>query len=203
MKRSGSGSCVTLVVLAVAVILTACGTSPPVRYYGFAARPSETGTWQSVGAIDVALGPVRLANYLDRPEIATRVSDEELRFSEVNRWAGRLGEETLVALTHALPELLPRATVVAEASPAASAARYRVELVVNRFDGQLDGELLLDADWAVTERATAEVVAAGQSVVRQPVSGQSYDALVRAHGVAVKQLAKDVAGVVGPLLSSQ
>jgi uncharacterized lipoprotein YmbA len=201
MKRSLSGSCIAAILLAILLVLTGCGSSPPVRYYSLTPQPAETGTRQSAGVADVVFGPVALAAYLDRPEIVTRVADEELRFSEVHRWSGRLREDIVISGTNTLRELLPGATFVADSNPGASAARYRADVVVSRLDGHPSGELVLDASWAVIKQPENEILISGRTVARQSVQGEGYDALVRAHAAAVQQLGADIASALSPLLN--
>ena len=200
MKRSVSTLLVAPVLLA-AVAFSGCGSSPPVRYYSLTPQPADTGTRQSGGVADVVFGPVALASYLDRPEIATRVADEELHFSEVHRWSGRLREDIVITGTNTLREQLPGATILVDSNLGASAARYRVEVVVSRLDGQPDGELMLDASWAVIRQGENAILVSGQTVTRRRVEGEGYDALVRAHATAVQQLGADIASVLNPLLN--
>jgi len=71
------------------------------------------GSDASAGVIPVeegavlALGPVRLPEYLDRPQIATRSEGNEVRLHETERWAGSLQEDVSRVMVEISPPCSP------------------------------------------------------------------------------------------------
>ena len=79
---------------ALLTLLCACGTSPPVHYYTLsepaAASVAKTGT------TIVAIGPFTVPDYLQKPYIVIRESDQRMRFAEYHRWV-EAPQDALVA----------------------------------------------------------------------------------------------------------
>ena len=75
-----------LLALLPAILLAACGTSPPVHYYSL--EPSAGfETRDGPGAAMIGMGPLRLPDYLKRTRIVTRGPGNEIRVHEEARWA--------------------------------------------------------------------------------------------------------------------
>ena len=74
----------------VSLLLTACGSSPPVRYFSLSSTVTGGGQ-DAENAVVLGLGPIRMAEYLNRSQIVTRGSDAEIKVDEFNRWAEPLG----------------------------------------------------------------------------------------------------------------
>ena len=79
------------------------GPSPPPRYYILSGTKKdafyhERNIWPN--AIKLVIGPIEIPPYLDRTQIVTRVSRDELFVSNANRWAEPLsrGIERTLAL---------------------------------------------------------------------------------------------------------
>ena len=81
---------------AAVLLLGACASSPPSSFYlltPMSAAPAVRGSGPIVG-----VGPVRLADYLDRPQIVSRAAPNRLQVSEVHRWGGSLQDNLLLVL---------------------------------------------------------------------------------------------------------
>ncbi len=77
----------------VAAMLGGCGSTPPSRFYHLDSMTSPGEGGQQTGGEEktiISLGPVRIPDYLDRPQIITSSGDNEFNLSEFDRWAGSL-----------------------------------------------------------------------------------------------------------------
>src|SRR5690606_33759292 len=66
----------------LALMLGACGTSAPVRYYTLA--PVAAGVPQGAtpaGSLTLIVGPIELPAYVGRPQLAVRTGEGQLEFS--------------------------------------------------------------------------------------------------------------------------
>src|SRR5271157_1862130 len=75
------------------VILTGCARSPSSKFYQLNEVLNETSATHAVSpdlSQVIAIGPVRIPDYLDRPQIVIRSGKNELKLSEFDRWAGSL-----------------------------------------------------------------------------------------------------------------
>ena len=85
-------------IFAAVLLVSACGSSPPVRYYTLStasvATPEDPADARILG-----LGPLNVPEYLNRTQIVTRGNGAELIVHEFSHWAepldmalGRRGE---------------------------------------------------------------------------------------------------------------
>ena len=122
----------------LAGVLSGCATSPTSRFYQLSAVSGRTAEKQdsSRGNLIVVIGPIRIPDYLDRPQIVTRSGKNELHLSEFNRWAGPLDSDIVRVIVEDVSAQLPpdsffviRWTSLLESRLPVS---YRVEILVER-----------------------------------------------------------------------
>jgi uncharacterized lipoprotein YmbA len=70
---------------------------------------------------------------------------------------------------------------------------YRVEVVVNRFDGQLGGDVVLDAKWSIVTEMTNKLDITRTSYIRENTSGSDFEALVNASSLAIARMSEEIA----------
>ena len=145
----------------------------------------------------IAVGPVHLPGYLDRPQIVTRAGKNELRLSEFDRWAGSLDSDVTRVLVEDISGLLPadHFSVVSWIPYLESQvpASYRVEVIVDRFEGTLGDAVLLKAQWEVFSQ-NRSLLLKREAMITAQVDGTSYDALVSAMSSALEKLSSDISG---------
>ena len=184
------------------MILTGCASSPASKFYQLNPIQNTTSV-TSDGSPDqiqvIAIGPVRIPDYLDRPQIVTRSGKNELKLSEFDRWAGSLESDVNRVLVEDISSLLPadrfsvvRWTPYLESQVPAS---YRVEVLVDRFEGTLGDSVLLKAQWEVFSQDRS-LLLQKESRISEQMNGSSYDALVAAMSSALERLSRDISGGV-------
>ena len=138
-------SCILLVVSILLVLIgfgAGCfGTTPASRFYvlsPMAAPDKKLPVDELVGVF-----PVRLPEYLDHPQIITRVSPNELRKSEFDRWAEPLKENFTRVLVENLLSLLGSDKVLSMPRTIDIPITRSVFVEVFQFDGNSAGEVVL------------------------------------------------------------
>ena len=183
---------------AAVLMLAGCaGQSPRTDFYMLSVADSPALP-QAVAAgcdrVPITIGPVTWPRYLDQPRIVTRTGPNSLEFNEFNRWAGSLRDDFGRALRKNLTGLLETERLSSYGDSARLPSRYRVELVVEQFDGALDGEVVLDVKWAVFAQTSGEPVGMPHAtIVREPVTAPGYAGLAEASSKAVAGLAREIA----------
>ena len=179
-----------------------CASSKPARFYTLNSLSTSGEHPQSVAArqgIAVAIGPVAIPDYLDRPQIVSRSGPRELKLAEFERWAGSLEEDISRVLAENLSVLLAPDNVTVlrwgrDAYP--FPAQYRVGVDVLRFDGTIGESVILSARWSVSREEEKKVLSAGESNVREPVGRPDYGALVEAMSRALETLGREIAAAI-------
>lgn len=152
------------------------------------AEPTSTSTRLAVG-----LGPVRLPGYLDRSEMATRVSNGQIDFSRSDRWAEPLSTGVSRVLTLDLAGALGTEDVVSFPWPAASRIDWTVAVDIDVFERDTAGTFTIDARWRIRHGQTRELVRAGVKVLREEAPTNDAEGSVEAANRALATLAQAIA----------
>ena len=184
-----------VVALTVMIVSGCAGTSPPVTFYTLdrdasISQSSPAGT--ACGGKVIAVGPVNWPRYLDQPRIVTRTGPNTLGFDEFHRWGGSLSDEFKRTLIKGLSGLLPASKMMDLRLTLRHTPDYRVELGVKQFDGQLGGEVILDAVWVIVVQKTGKALELQHSTITKQMPGMDYAALASASSLAVAGLGREI-----------
>lgn len=182
-------------LVAIALLLgTACATTPSARFFALNATPAAARG--ATSGISLALGPIDLPEYLDRPQIVTRVGGNRLNVDEFNRWGGSLEEEISRVLALHLGQRLGAQRVYSYPSRVVAETDYRIALEIRAFDGTLGGEVTLDAAWSLIDDRSGSILQSGQAVFHQRAAGGDYDGYAAALSDTLAQLGDQLAGLL-------
>jgi len=182
-----------LAVVALLALAACLGPrSDPSAFFLLSSPPPDvTGTPVPVR---IGVGPVTLPGYLERPQIVTRISDDEIALSEADRWAEPLADNLVRTLEENLAGLLPGSSSVGYPWYAAGAPDYAVALEVRRFEADASGAVVLDATWRLSRDDSQ--VAAGATRIEEQAVGFDRAAAVAAHSRALAELSREIAAAV-------
>jgi uncharacterized protein len=177
------------------LLLLGCAGNAPSRYYVLSPVMGETKITPEESCVSVGIGPIKLPEYVNRPQIVTRTTPNELVLSYFDLWA----EPLIDSVPRILAENISRLRCTKEISlfpwRPSRVPDYRVEVELLRMDGTLGGTLSLEAWWSVSYGVEKARVSR-KSSYSEPVAGQDYDALIQAHSRALAALSRDIAGVL-------
>jgi hypothetical protein len=193
-----------LVMGALAVSLVAMGgcvnlgegTKENTRFYMLNSLPSlevNKGALDTRKCLAIGLGPVAFPEYLNRPQIVTRVSQNEIKPAEFHWWAESLKENFSRVVAQNLSSLLCTRSVAIFPWKGSTPIDYRVGVEVIRLDGSLGGNSELIAHWAISDGDGKTVLLSRESSYSEPVGPQNYEGLVSAQSRAVETLSRDIA----------
>lgn len=176
-------------------LLSACGSTPPTQFYKLNSLPSGQQEYPAAHLgedISIGVGPVVFPMFLDRPQIVTRKSQNQLQISEFNRWAGSLPRDFSRVLAENISTLLPTDRVAVYPWGDTFSPTYQIKLYVDQFDGQLGEQVLLRVTWSVVDQQGANELVGRKSLVVEPVSGNDYEGLVVAQSNALATLSRTI-----------
>ncbi|MEJ2577056.1 MAG: PqiC family protein [Gammaproteobacteria bacterium] len=182
-----------LVAALVAAVTVGCATPTPARFYTLSETPVAAPVGRLAADRTLAVGPVDLPEYLDRPQIVTRIGDSELQVNEFHRWGGVLQEEATRVVARDLARLLDTRRVHVYPSRVSRLTDYRVVIELRSFEGTLGGEVVLDAAWTILDERTAEPLHTGFSRARAMAAGPGFDAYTRALSEVLGGLGRAIA----------
>lgn len=134
------------------VLLAACGSSPKTEFYvlnadlGSVAQSANLSSGPAVG-----VWQVKLPDLLDRSEIVTRDNQFKITMADFSWWAGNLSENMTLLIVAQLSQHLQSNRVVTSPWPSYRKNDYQVITRVERFDGELGGEVVLRGLWSLLD----------------------------------------------------
>jgi len=178
----------------LAWVLAGClGASRPVDFYTLTPLPRPTAGPDATPGTIIALYPVVIPEYIDRPQIVTRTDDNQIALSEFNRWGGTLKHELTIVLVENLNVLLAERRANVMLDTLTFDPNYLVTVTVNRFDGQLGNTVWLNAAWSIRDLKAKKMLAVKTSVIQEKAAAQDYAALVAAESRAIAALSREIA----------
>jgi len=163
-------------VAAALLLLSACASSPPTRFYTLSDTPAPGGT--TVGAGQVVIGSVSIPGEIDRPEIVRRIGPNQLSVAGSDRWAAPLEDIIRRVLID---------DVARRAPPGAAAAGEPQRLVsvdIHEFYGDAGCNVTLRAVWALKQAGAQPT----SEEIRVPSGGACPATLPETMSVALGQL---------------
>ena len=203
-SRSG-----VIVLILLGVVLSGCITtnpSQPAKFY-LLSPMSESKKAPQVeigeGCFAIGVGPVRIPEYLNRPQIVSRKSAIELFLDEFNKWAEPLEDNFTRVLAENLANILHTEPIAIFPSRGSIPVDYRVTVDVIRFDGMMGKDITLIARWAIFGKEREELLSIRRSVYTEPAGENTYKILVLAKSRAIEKLSKDIAAAIKELISGK
>ena len=189
-----------LPLLAIILILTGCGTTPPSKFYMLESMPEDEAIQASSGRqsdVHIGIGPIKFADYLDRTQIVTRTDGAEVKLSETHRWAEPLRDNFGRILAENLSKLLHTDEITLHPSRSWSEIDYQVLVNVWRFDASAQGKVSLVANWSLRGKGGSQRLTMKKSVFSADVeSAASYADIVRALSETVGMLSHEIARAI-------
>ena len=199
-----SGRFFLLTTLCIFGMSLSCSRTQPPRFYALSALvpPAASGTLD-LGKTTLAVGPVALPEYVDRPQIVTQQGQHTYELADFDQWAEPVDDNFSRVLTDNLSSLLRAEEIAVFPWQSSFDSTYRVKVEVTRFSGTVGGSASLRARWYIFSKDTKTPLATRQSNFSESVSGQDYEALVAALSRTIESLSQAIALAVRGLHESQ
>ena len=167
----------TLGLIAVFVIIlggcVSVPNSPNPRFYSLRAMDSQEISKFDTKELVVAIGPVKIPEYLNRPQIATMNKDETLSFSEFNRWAEPLDFALERIINENLSNILDGAIIETFPWDLAVPVKYQVIASVIRLDNEFNEKLIFVVQWSIIDLEKKHAIFTKRSEFIQPINPQN------------------------------
>ncbi|MEE4143923.1 MAG: ABC-type transport auxiliary lipoprotein family protein [Halieaceae bacterium] len=173
-----------LCALAV-VLLTACSSQPPQTATYLLRSEVPAGADVPLSDSGIALGNIRVAKYIDQPGLVLATGDGTIHAAKFHVWA----EPLQVALRRYLATLVSDASGRDIAAATDSATVTRIDVSVDQLHGTGSGSAVLVAYWNIDSQGQSKSYRFSE---QQSLSGDGYDALVRAQETLLKRLAEAI-----------
>lgn len=142
----------------------------------------------------IGVGPVMVAEYIDRPNLVVAESEHELGVAEDHRWAGDLSAAVARVTAANLGRRLDTGNVRTYPWSGEDGMRRQVVIDVRQLHGGYDGHAVLEAGWRVYALPERRLVVSKTFVAREALASDGYPALVAAESRLLSRLAAEISG---------
>lgn len=170
-------------------------SSPNPRFY----MPDSVSREEAVEKIDIApgmiiaIGPVSIPEYLDRPQMVTKNKDGTLLFAQFDRWGEPLDSGIARLLNEGLASLLPQASFQLFPCNFTIPLNYQVIVEIIQLESELNKDMALTAQWSIIDAKSRKLLLTRRSQVIKPIDPHNYSGLSKALGAACFSLSKEIA----------
>lgn len=187
-------------VALLALVVGACSSVPPVRYFTLVPAPgTDAAAAPTAHAFQFELLPVTVPAQVDQPQLVVRQGGQGVAMLQGQRWIAPLGDEVRGALSADLTRDFHAQDV--SGLPAQGKDTLRIKVDVRRFDSVPGSYAYVDAAWSVRPLKGGEPLACSSRI--SETVGEGYDALVQGHQQAIARLASQIGAVAGALANGQ
>jgi uncharacterized lipoprotein YmbA len=198
--RSNHFRVIGIALLSSLLALNGClggpGKTPPTKYYILNSSSIAENDAASVAILKdatVGVGPIKLSQVLDRPQIIMRTSKNEIRIADLARWAGPLHEMVANVMVDNLTALLPGTEILKFPWPVTIPVTYQVTMDITQFDGMPGGDVNLRTRWGILGEGGKKILANKQTVLNEPIGGDTIADMVSAQSRLVAKLSHEIA----------
>lgn len=191
-------------MVVLALLSSGCmRNSGPVQFYllnadsgiADAVRVSAAGQDPVIG-----LGPIRIPDYLNRPQMIVAVSDNQYRLFEDHRWAERLDQNISLALFKALPRQLGTDRIVRFPWSSRQVVDYQVGIDILEFNVDASGQSRLIAQWFIKPKDMPAIDK--RSTYQFPASTTDHALMVKAQSQCLTKLGQEISETLRRLMAS-
>ena len=169
--------------LVLLTILTSCfgtgGEKITTKYYLIDPVESVALNFTLDQPMAVEIIDIHIPQYLERFQIATRIGENRLNFSESNQWGENLRKNLMRTLSRNLSRLLSTHDIGTPLKRSSSTPDYRVQIYIEQFERDVDLKVKLSARWQISGNESSEPLGIySQEMVSLPTEKDDYDQMV-------------------------
>lgn len=150
-------------ILVFSSLLTACTASnDTTRFYTL--KPATSRILNNNVDSDshsISIESLTIPRLLNRPQIVSRIGNNEIRRAEYHQWGGSVVEEIKQLLIYTLNQELSNTGDYVSPSDSRSRPDYNLYLDINRLDGQLGEEAMIELTWLLESDRDHQLSARG------------------------------------------
>ncbi|SFV59325.1 protein of unknown function DUF330 [hydrothermal vent metagenome] len=185
-----------LYILFISVGLLLIGCSSKSNFYQLYPKSAQnTNSTKSTKGTVIGIAEVKVAEYLTKSAIVTRMDASRVAIHETDLWAGSFAKNIQSVLTHNIASLLPRYTFLAYPWEEPIDDKYRIYITIDRFDGSQTGKVTLQGRWSVINKEENKVLYS-ESVNYTAQGGKTLGAIIDTQSKLLEQLSRRIAAKV-------
>lgn len=197
LAKKYSGLALLFILLMISGCVSAV-TSPQARFYTLRSLRDQAQKIEAPalkGAI-IGLGPLKLPAYLDRPQIVTQGSSNELVLAEFHRWAEPLEDAILRVVAENLLSIFPETNTLLYPWSYYEPVKYQVSIEIISIEAKLENEVRLCINWSALNAEDKKVFLTKSSVYNIKANKSNYNGIVAALNQGLYEFSLEIAKAI-------
>lgn len=178
-----------LSVLAMGIV--GCAAQPPTQFYDLTAV-TEPATQRLPHSVSLGIGPVTMPELLDQPGVVSRKGGTVVNVATYHIWAGELEPAFTRVLAENVARRLEHDSVWPSPWDNRFRPEYQVRIFVDRFSGEVNGEVSLNLTWTLLGDYGQELIRTERYRVSMTAEG-GYDGYVNALNQLLAEFSEQLA----------
>lgn len=171
-----------------AFFVAGCGNPYPEFYTLSAEGPSPTG-----GGIGIGVGPIILAEYVDRQNLVIQTGPNKMEVSEFDLWSGDLDNSIARVLSINIGRRLGTGNVRSYPWQRDNEIDYQIAMDIREFVAGADGYAHIEASWRIYALPDRNLTASNTFIAKEPIETEDFEAVVAAQSRLLGKLAEEIA----------
>ena len=160
-------------------------------------------TFQVVPNMVIEVGPVKIPEYQNRPQIVIQNKDKTLTFSEFDRWGESLDISLARLINQDMALMLPGANIQMFPANLTMPIKYQIIVDVLQLKSELDKDIFLVVQWSILDVQNNKVMFTKRSEFRQVIDPPNYAGLAQTLSAVCislsSEIAKEIASIAIPV----
>ncbi len=173
------------------LLLLGCAAPPKSFYVLTADGPAPSG-----GGVGIGVGPVSVAEYIDRANLVLAEGPNQLSVAEDHRWAGDLSSSIARVTAANLGRRMGTGNVHTYPWKGDDGLRYQIAIDIRQLHGGADGYAVIEASWRAYSLPDRKLRISRTFVDREALDSDGYQPLVAAQSVLLSRLSADIASAL-------
>lgn len=141
----------------------------------------------------IGVGPLKIPEYLNRPQIVTQDKEKMLKFAQFDRWGESLDIGLARLISEDLTGIFPGEKIILYPWDLSVPVKYQVLIEIIQLDSELDNDMYLVAQWTIIDTQNTKTIMIKTSEFRQPIATHDYSGLVKTLSAACASLSNEIA----------
>lgn len=189
-------------------VLSGCvaiSRSPSPRFYKLDSISQEQvgGKFKVANDEIIGIGPVKIPEYLNRPQIVTLDNNKMITFAEFDRWGEPLDFAIARILNENLKEIIECKDMEMFPWNIFIPVKFQVVLDVIELDVNISKNLSLSAQWSILDLKNKNLVFSKRSVLKEDINPRNYSGVVGALNTALSKISIEIGQELSRLLSQE
>lgn len=183
---------ISITVFAISISACSIGSkTKPSQYYVLDARVKESSS-EKLSNLVLAVGPISIPGYIDRPQIVTKTDTPELQIEEYARWAEPMDRMFTRALTQNIQILTNSQQIHSHPWSNKTELKYRLSAKVIKLENNINGDALLVVHWRLVDTANTADIVVKHTAYKALTSGEDFSDRINALNNTIALFANDI-----------